>query len=442
MVNLFLSLLIPILVGFFLFSIIENRLSFFLKILFSIPLGFGLTSILYILWLFSGLNFVFYEIVELIILFSTGFIYFKSEKPVCEKKHFEINKKYLYLFILMNLLAVCLFVYYYINNPLGSWDGWRIWNMKAEFLFKGGEYWKNIFLQPSPLVHVDYPLFLPAIVARIWKYLHVDITYIPAFIAFLFTFLIPVLIFGFFRHFNFSNKGLLCASSLLGIQMFILSASGQMADVPLSFFILSGICLIFLAHDLKSDRLLLISGLICGMSAWVKNEGFLFIFAISIALLAVLLKSREISKIKYFFVGLIPILFLILIFKLNIPVQNDLIEGIAYCDMPSKIFDFSRYLKVFEHFIKFLFENVSFYILILIFAFTGLKIPDGKKDPVIISTIFLSIMILGYFFIYVLTPNNIDWQLGASFNRVILQIWPSVLLTAFVVVCYPVGENQ
>jgi hypothetical protein len=446
MIDIFLSLTIPVLVGFLIFSTIENRLNFSLKLLFSIPLGFGLTSILYYLWLLTGADFIFYKIFELLMLLLTVLVFFNnSKKTLKEQSKFQeiqegnlcfseqcIDKKYFFLFAFINVVAVFLFYYFSTHNPLGSWDGWRVWNTKAEFLYKGGEYWKNVFLLPSPLSHSDYPLFLPSTIARIWKNLGTDSIYTPISIAFLFTFSLFILVLEFLKTIKNHNIALLCASSLIGSQLFIISGAGQFADIPLSLFILSSICLVFLSEKIKSEKLVYLAGLFCGMSAWVKNEGFLFVFALSAAVLYVFLKSKQFIKIKYFFEGIVPILIFLLIFKFNLPAVNDIIQGMGYTDTFAKIFDISRYLKVAMAFINFLIGNASFYILAVFLAMSGFRIPEDKRFSTMIAIICLSIMASGYLFIYVLTPHNIDWHLRTSFDRVFLQIWPSIIVTAYI----------
>ena len=41
------------------------------------------------------------------------------------------------------------------------------------------------------------------------------------------------------------------------------------------------------------------------------------------------------------------------------------------------------------------------------------------------------LMLLGYFGIYIITSNDLTWQLQTSLNRLFVQIWPSLLLAAF-----------
>ena len=50
-------------------------------------------------------------------------------------------------------------------NPWGYWDAWARINVKARFLFGGGDQWSWIFAS-GHIAHHDYPLLLPCTVAR------------------------------------------------------------------------------------------------------------------------------------------------------------------------------------------------------------------------------------------------------------------------------------
>ena len=42
-------------------------------------------------------------------------------------------------------------------------------------------------------------------------------------------------------------------------------------------------------------------------------------------------------------------------------------------------------------------------------------------------------MLVGYFFVYVLTPLDLDYHLMTSLNRLFLQLWPSVIFVVFMI---------
>ena len=46
-------------------------------------------------------------------------------------------------------------------------------------------------------------------------------------------------------------------------------------------------------------------------------------------------------------------------------------------------------------------------------------------------------MLAGYFFIYVMTPLDLGYHLITSLNRLFLQLWPSIILLAFMIARTP-----
>ena len=47
------------------------------------------------------------------------------------------------------------------------------------------------------------------------------------------------------------------------------------------------------------------------------------------------------------------------------------------------------------------------------------------------SGVVLAALLLGYVGVYVITSNDLKWQLQTSLNRLLVQVWPLLLLTVF-----------
>ena len=55
------------------------------------------------------------------------------------------------------------------HQPHGSWDAWAMWNPKSRWFALGGEEWARVLTDSAfAVAHPDYPLLLPASVARLW----------------------------------------------------------------------------------------------------------------------------------------------------------------------------------------------------------------------------------------------------------------------------------
>jgi len=53
-----------------------------------------------------------------------------------------------------------------------------------------------------------------------------------------------------------------------------------------------------------------------------------------------------------------------------------------------------------------------------------------RRDALFCSTVAL-LLFLGYFAVYIITPNDLTWQLQTSLSRLYVQIWPIFLLAVF-----------
>ena len=86
------------------------------------------------------------------------------------------------------VLSLAIFLMYSLDARHGEYDGWEIWNMHARFLFRGGSHWTDGFTNLLDYSHPDYPLLLPASIARSWLYSGVETQITPITIALAFTF--------------------------------------------------------------------------------------------------------------------------------------------------------------------------------------------------------------------------------------------------------------
>src|ERR1043166_3323601 len=85
-------------------------------------------------------------------------------------------------FCFLLVLAVVNFVLWSINHPNGGWEALGNWNLRAVFLFRGGEHWKNVF---TPLLgSAASPMLLPSSIARIWHYVGEETAWAPSLVGF------------------------------------------------------------------------------------------------------------------------------------------------------------------------------------------------------------------------------------------------------------------
>jgi hypothetical protein len=180
------------------------------------------------------------------------------------------------LLVVSSLVA---FVVRWSAEPHGHWDAFSIWNLRARFLYRGGTHWQDGSSPALDWSHPDYPLLIPASVARAWTFLGHESTLAPALIGLLFTLATAGLLGAVIAALRSPAQGVLAALVLLGARVFLMIGFWQIADVPLAFFMLATVGLLCL-HDRTSTAGkggLILAGMMAGFAAWTKNEGLLFL---------------------------------------------------------------------------------------------------------------------------------------------------------------------
>ena len=70
---------------------------------------------------------------------------------------------------------------------------------------------------------------------------------------------------------------------------------------------------------------------------------------------------------------------------------------------------------------------VNVLLLIVYLFLAGVRIDGAGPDRPLQSAAILGLMMIGYFFVYVLTPLDLGYHLATSLNRLFLQLWPGVI---------------
>jgi hypothetical protein len=329
--------------------------------------------------------------------------------------------------------------------PYGSWDGWSIWNLHARFLFRGGHFWKDVF---SPLLYYykpDYPLLVPASIARLWLYANHEDLLAPAMVAAVFTFALALLTAASVARLRDGMQGMLAGLIVLGTPALVNQGSSQCADLPVAFFFLSTLALFsfsdFLGHN---NGYLTLAGVSAGMAAWTKNEGLmllLVVVVIRIVLWARTLGLRGLWRQNAAFVaGLTPVMLVLLYFKQHLVPVNDMVAGQGLHATVDRLVSLLRYritLKAFLH--QTLFVGEWFLPILLTLAFYALLVGFKHEKRKALIAPLLSIMLAasGYFFVYIVTPHDLAWQIKWSLDRVFMQMWPAAVFSVFLLLRTP-----
>ena len=366
------------------------------------------------------------------------------------------------IFAVELLASLGSFLFAFLKEPHGKWDAWLIWNMHARFLYRSGEAWREVFAGGMDWSHWDYPLLLPLSIVRGWKYIGNDSIYIPAAFALLFTLFTLGLLLGALMFLRSRIQGYLAAMILLGTPFFIVMGASQFADVPLAFFMLATLALLFLPARSPENRFgaPVLAGIAAGLCAWTKNEGLLFLTIVTGSLFVTTLyaggwRSARRRTVR-FLAGALPILLVVVYFKTQLSPANDLMEGFNLAAAAAKLTDFSRYAEIAKAFFV---TGISFtqglidlrvgmqlnpgavniLLLIVYLLLAGVRIDDRDRIGLARTAAVLLMMPAGYFFVYVMTPLDLGYHLATSLNRLFLQLWPSVIFLFFMTAGAPEG---
>jgi hypothetical protein len=336
--------------------------------------------------------------------------------------------------------AVTMFIFCTLTKPHGEWDAWAIWNMRARFLFRGGEFWRDAFSNQLDWSHPDYPLLLPGIVALCWTFARGESTLASTGAAFLFTFGIAGVLISMLGILRGKMQALIAGTLLLGGVSLIVNGANQYADVPLSYFILATLGLLCLQGRFPDDlRFNILAGLTAGFAAWTKNEGMFFLVAMLAARAWAISRYGNRATLAPQFLrlaaGLAAPLAVIAFFKLRFAPPNDLLARQPH-QIIAHLADISRWITVIQEYVVEPFrigEYLVPVILVLGVYWYLVRFKVEQRDRPAIATIVIAagLMLAAEFAIYVALPGDPSWQTKTSFNRLLIQLWPSALLAFF-----------
>lgn len=359
-----------------------------------------------------------------------------------------------------------------IASPNGDgWDAFAIWNLHARFLFRSGPAWRDGFSSLIPWSHPDYPLLLPAAIAHFWTYLGRESHTVPSIVGLIFTASTAGVLFSGLLTLRGRTIASLGCIALLATPAFIEQGTSQYADVPLSFFMLAAVVLMCLSDALPGELsgrrgLFALAGLSAGFAAWTKNEGLLFLMALVIGRFLASTSSRKRGQdsgsrktpFSPFLISALTLIFLVIWFKQFVAPPGDLFGNSAV--ILHKLLGGVRYGVIARWYSKqfLLFGHwlwVPGTVLVAgIFLASRTLVPrgtaalslsnrerEGPGSPQLgipvdfgfrACVLAIIITLLGYFWIYVITPYDVYWHLRFSLNRLFLQLWPATLFLSFV----------
>jgi hypothetical protein len=464
------ALVLPILAGVVFVSLLwpdrPGRPDRGLKFSLAVGIGYGIISCLFFIWLLCSGNahYSAYFATECALLAVLGAILIartrKRNRPLPWHPNAgpspapRTRLLILAAFLLLMFSRIAAGLIEAIGQPSGGADAWGTWNFRARFLFRGGPNWND--LAPYGYPHqTDYPLMLPLSVARGWRAAGVETAAVPIAIGISFTFGSVLLLFSALSFLRNPVRGFLASAVLMGTPFFIIHGARQLADVPLAFFILAAAVLFCLQDRLavRSFAPVAMAGVACGLAAWTKNEGILFLACIFVARWVTVTLTRGwrswLSETARFLAGLLPVLAVLICFKLCFAGPNDLQLGrhLAGLATPSRYYyiakEFARQALTFGRWQEF--GPVPFNPVPLLAGYLfcfGISLRQREVAGVATSFLALILTLAGYFCVFLLTPHDLAFQVTTACDRLFLQLWPSFLFICFLALPSPIVQAQ
>jgi hypothetical protein len=320
--------------------------------------------------------------------------------------------------------------------PHGEWDAWAQWNLRARFFFRGfaDGTWRDAFTPVLAWSHPDYPLLVPASVARLWLYAGRESVAAPIALAGMFA-AVTVAAAGLsVARWRGVARGCLAAACILACPSFLRYSASQCADIALGFFMLGAFVMWANAEDSGSSRLWLAgAGLSAALAAWTKNEGVAFLGLFVVLLAAERAWSRGMRGVRDLgpmLLGAAPVVLMVVYFKLALATSSYFVEEQSLAGAGASLLDASRLRLVAESMGRELWLTgartvgvIPFLCAYLVIA--GIRAPAPAAARIAAPA--MLVMLAIYAVAYLVTPKDLAWQLKTSIDRVIVQLVPTLV---------------
>ncbi len=305
-------------------------------------------------------------------------------------------------------------------NPNGNWDAWAIWNLRARFLAADPHLASRAWsAELGHTTHAEYPLLISAFVARTWRYGRDASNVAPAATSFVFWLALMALTAGGIAALRGRSLGLLAALVLAASPAVLQEVPAQYADIPLA-------CYIALSIVMALADFPLLAGIFAGLAAWTKDEGLLFA-AVFVIAMAIFRRKSAIAAV----LGALPGALLAIIFKLVAAQGTPSLVAAGSTGALQKIGQWGRWeMSASAYGRQFLNLGHDWYHPILPLAALAivLRFDRARRRDMLFCGSIVAAMLAGYFTIFLITPNPLDWQLQTSLGRLFVQVWPGAIV--------------
>lgn len=418
-----------------------------LILFFGIAAGAGLTSFVFFLLLWSGAASPAAVFLSDALLVAGLLLAHRRTRPASQPVAPPAATASIWLTALLmaGLLTALVAIWKAVNaSPHGQWDAFGIWNLKAKYLAGPGESWRIAVAPELSLSHPDYPLLLPATIARSWLVAGETPPLVPALWGGVFFYALIGVVFSALYLWRGSVAAILAGLVLLSNSPFLLQASTQYADIPLALYFTCALAATMLG--LREPALPgspVLGGFFLACAAWTKNEGLAFAILALMSLPLVLgALERPITPALRLFLGALPGLLLVGAFKVLLAPAGDLTAGRSSPLIAARVADISRYREIALALLDeltHLGEGLAHPLLLVaaLIVALGIRREAVDRPAVVWCAVTLLLQFAAYLGVYLLLSADLKWHLDTSLGRLLVHLWPGALLALFLLLRWP-----
>lgn len=441
--------LLPVLMGILLAHLMwptRRAEALLLKVFLGIGLGLGVSSLLYFLYLLgfaARRGFVFVQLVVCLALLG-GVLLRERKQGGFSWPRWKVTRLQGLLLGAAGLVFVISLLStasYLLRRKQGDWDAWMMYNRAARFIYRDQAHWLESFSpRMDPIFHPDYPLLLALNTASGWDLLGEETPHVSMIQSALFAVACAGLLFAALLVVRSPGQAALGLVVLWGTPMLVNEGARQMADLPLAFFILAAVVLVYLSANEVGFSLLPLAGLTAGLAAWTKNEGSVFVLAAGLSLWMAFLRRRPAHILLGYMLGLALPIAVVLAFKLFIAPASDVLSA-GPTRALQQVLDVSRHEQILRSLGRTLFRfggwqigSLTIGIIPTLCAYFLLSrqgqraaLPPPQRSAYAAGVVMVLLQLLGDYGAYLISPYDLSWHLGYSVARLVLQVFPALV---------------
>ena len=430
---------LPILTGTLIVHLLwsdkKSIIDLMFKLSLGIGLGFGISSLLYFVHLIFFAGKPYFLFIELALFITVVIVVYLRNKKTTPTSSPRLSASFLQIVILVvaGIVFVSSFlglVNYARQSARGDWDAWMIFNRSARFMYRGQETWQDAFSKDMGVMfHADYPPLLSLNIASRWDILNEETAYVPMFQSILFSFASLGLCFGALARLKSLGQAGLGVTLLDGVAFFLGEGGRQLADVPLAFYTLASIVLLFFYYHEKHALFMAFAGFLAGLAAWTKNEGIFFLFASTGVVAVAALWKRTFRDFLLYFAGLFLPLILLFYFKFQIAPPSEFLN-IGGGKIIQNLVDLPRNQMIFGSFQNYFlhsggWNNVGIFLILGVYLLLFRSRIKDNSSVILISLAILACQLMGYYVFYLISPYDLEWHMAYSLSRLFVHVYPA-----------------